>query len=58
MQEIFEALKCSTTIREGLEETLRDLRRHIAPYAPTFIIINDSEEKQVENKAIEEVERI
>jgi len=33
---------------------LKDLRRHTTPLAPAFIIINESKEKHVENKAIEE----
>jgi hypothetical protein len=37
-------LRCVAIVK-GLEETLRDLRRHIAPLAPTFIIISDFEEK-------------
>jgi len=49
-------LKCSTTIGKGLEETLKNLHKHTTPSAPTFLIINDSEEEQVEDKATKEVE--
>jgi hypothetical protein len=42
---------------EGLDETLKELWRHVAPLAPAFIIINDSEEEHVENIVTEEVER-
>jgi len=38
---------------EGLEKTLKDLWRHLAP---AFIIINDYEEEHVENIVTEEVE--
>jgi hypothetical protein len=41
----------------GLEEILRDLRRHTAPLAPTFIIISDCEEEHVENIVTKEVKR-
>jgi hypothetical protein len=46
-QEIFETLKCAATMGEGLEETLRDLRRHTTPLAPAFIIISDCEKKML-----------
>jgi hypothetical protein len=44
-------LKHFATVRKGLEETLKDLRRHTASFVPTFIIISDYEEEQIEDKA-------
>jgi len=37
-------LRCFAIVREGLEEILRDLPKHVASFAPTFIIISDSKE--------------
>jgi hypothetical protein len=38
-------------VGKGLEGTLKDLQKHTTSFAPTFIIINDFEKKEVENKA-------
>ncbi len=39
-------------ITGGLQETLRDLRKQVAPPTFTFVIINDFEEEEhVDNKA-------
>jgi hypothetical protein len=48
-------LKHSTIVGKGFQKTLKDSRTHINSSAPTFIIINDSKEKQVETRAIEKV---
>ncbi len=37
-------MRCFAIVREGLEEILRDLPKHIASSAFTFIIISDSKE--------------
>jgi hypothetical protein len=55
-EENFKALRHYTIVGEGLEETLRDLQKHATPSTHAFIIISDSEEEQVEDKAIEKVE--
>ncbi len=46
-------------IMGGLEETLRDFRKQVAPLALAFFIISDSEEeKQVENKVTKTEEQV
>jgi len=56
--EIFEALKCATTMGERFEETLQDFQKQFSPLAPTFVIITDFEEdEQVERRAIEKKEK-
>jgi len=45
-RKIFKALQCAPTGREGLEKTLRGLRRHFSPSSPIVIIISDVEEKE------------
>jgi hypothetical protein len=42
---------------KGVEETLRDLRKHIAPLAPTFNIIGNFDEENVEDIVMKEVEQ-
>jgi hypothetical protein len=54
-QKKFKTLRC-VIIVGGLEKTLRDLQRHTAPHAPTFIIISDFEE-HVENRVLKEVKQ-
>ncbi len=49
-QKILKALRLATIMREGLEESLRDLRKQTAPPPPAFVIISDFEEEHVENK--------
>jgi hypothetical protein len=58
-QESFEALRHVATVGEGLEETLKDLRRQTTLLAPAFVIISDyKEEEHVERRALEKEEQV
>jgi hypothetical protein len=56
-EEILKALKHFATIGKGLEKTLRDLQKHTTPFTPAFIVINDSEEEQVNDRTIKKTEQ-
>jgi hypothetical protein len=43
--------------RRNFEETLKDLQKHTTPSTPAIIVINDFEEKQVEDLAIKKAKQ-
>ncbi len=51
-KEILETLQCATTVG-GFEKPLWGLRRTFLPLAPTIIVINDFEEKEIEVEVVE-----
>jgi hypothetical protein len=43
-------------LEKGLEEVLHDLQRVISPTPPTYIVINDSKEKEAKPRTFQPIE--